>query len=255
MPQLRNPFELQGTFLVTGGTRGIGGAISRQFGRAGGRVIANYLRDEKAAVALTSMAKEEDLAIEVLRADVTTAEGQKQIEARVKQTSMPLCGLVHCAATGTHKTIDSLTGRHLDWTFALNVRALFDLVKLLLPQFDGRATILAISSMGATRAIPLYTVVGASKGALEALIRHLAAELAPRGVRANILTPGAVATDAWKAIPGSEARLADAARRSPIGRLVTVEELALCAQFLCSPAAFAINGQALVVDGGAMILT
>ena len=249
-----NPFELQGMFLVTGGTRGIGRAISSQFSRAGARVIANYLRDEKAALALTSIAEQQGLPIEVLRADVATPEGLKRIEARVKEASLPLCGLVHCAATGTHRTIDSLTGRHLDWTFALNVRALFDLVKQLLPQFDRRACILAISSMGATRAVPQYTAVGASKGALEALIRHFAAELAPRGIRANALTPGAVATDAWKAIPDAEARLAEAVRRSPIGRLVTVEELALCAQFLCSPAASGINGQTLVVDGGTMIV-
>ena len=235
--------------------REIGRAISSQFGRAGARVIANYLRDEKAALALRSVAEQEDLSIEVLRADLTNPEGLKQIEARVKEANQPLAGLVHCAATGVHRTIyDSLTGRHLDWTFALNVRALFDLVKQLLPQFDRHACILAISSMGATRAVPHYTAVGASKGALEALIRHVAVELAPRGIRANVLTPGAVETDAWKAIPDRDARLAEAVRRSPIGRLVTVEELAFCAQFLCSSAASGINGQTLVVDGGAIIV-
>jgi enoyl-[acyl-carrier protein] reductase III len=250
VPQQSNPFHLQGVFLITGGTRGIGRAISIQFGRAGARVIANYLRDEKAALTLRSIAEQEDLPIEVLRADLSTPEGLKEIETRVKEANLRLRGLVHCAATGIHRPIDSLTGRHLDWTFALNVRALFDLVKRLLPQFDWGACILAISSMGATRAVPLYTAVGASKGALEALIRHLAAELAPRGIRANVLTPGAVMTDAWKAIPDAEARLAEAVRRSPIGRLVTVEELAFCAQFLCSPAASGVNGQTLVVDGG-----
>jgi NAD(P)-dependent dehydrogenase (short-subunit alcohol dehydrogenase family) len=254
MSQASNQFQLQGMFLVTGGTRGIGRAISSQFGRGGACVIANYLRDEKSALALRSIAEQEDLPIEVLRADLTTPEGLKQIEARVKQLNLPLCGLVHCAATGIHRKTDSLTGRHLDWTFALNVRALFELVSLFLPLFDRRASILAISSIGAIRAVPYYTAVGASKGALEALVRHLAAELAPRGIRANVLTPGAVATDAWKAIPDAEARLADAVRRSPIERLVTVEELALCAQFLCSPAASGINGQTLVVDGGTFIM-
>ena len=251
-PQPSNPFELRGLFLITGGTRGIGRAISGQFARAGARVIANYLRDEKAALVLRSIADRESLAIEAVRADVTTAGGLEQIEACVTRAEQPLCGLIHCAATGTHRTIDSLSGRHLEWTFALNVRALFELVTRLLPRFDRSASILAISSMGATRAVPLYTAVGASKGALEALIRHMAVELAPRGIRANLLTPGAIATDAWKAIPDADARLADAARRSPIQRLITPEEVALCAQFLCSSAASGINGQALVVDGGAM---
>jgi enoyl-[acyl-carrier protein] reductase III len=254
MREAISPFELQGTFVVTGGTRGIGRAVAVQFARAGAHVIANYLRDEKSALAVKATAEQDNLTMEFLRADVTTPDGLKQMEARVKDTGLPLCGLIHCAATGTHRSVDTLTGRHLDWTFALNVRALFDLVKQLLPLFDRRASVLAISSMGATRAVPDYTAVGASKGALEALIRHLAVELAPRGIRANVLTPGAVATDAWKSIPNAEARLADAERRSPMGRLVTVDEVALCAQFLCAPAASAITGQTLIVDGGTMIV-
>ena len=136
----------------------------------------------------------------------------------------------------------------------MNVRALFELVTRLLGAFDRQGCILGVSSLGATHALPQYTAIGASKGALEALIRHLAAELAPRGIRANVLTPGAVATEAWRAIPDGEARLAAAAQRSPSGRLVSAEELALCAQFLCSPAAAGVNGQSLIVDGGTTIL-
>jgi enoyl-[acyl-carrier protein] reductase III len=249
-----SPFELRGTFIVTGGTRGIGRAISERFARAGAQVIANYVRNEKAAQELRSSAAQEDLPIAICRADLTTADGLTRIETHLRQSASSLSGIVHCAATGTHRTVESLTGRHLDWTFALNVRALHELVTRLLGQFDRPSCILAVSSLGATRALPQYTAIGASKGALEAFIRHLAVELAPRGVRANSLTPGAVATEAWLTIPGGEARLAQAAQRSPNGRLVTVEELALCAQFLCSPAAAGVNGQSLIVDGGTTIV-
>jgi NAD(P)-dependent dehydrogenase (short-subunit alcohol dehydrogenase family) len=249
-----SPFELHGTFVVTGGTRGIGRAISERFARGGARVIANYVRNEKAAQELQSSAAQEDLPITICRADLTTADGLTRIETQLRQSDTPLAGIVHCAATGTHRTVDLLTGRHFDWTFALNVRALHELVTRLLSQLDRESCILAVSSLGATRALPQYTAIGASKGALEALIRHLAVELAPRGIRANAITPGAVATEAWRAIPEGEARLAAAAQRSPNGRLVTAEELALCAQFLCSPAAAGVNGQSLVVDGGAAIV-
>lgn len=249
-----SPFELCGTFVVTGGTRGIGRAISERFARSGARIIANYVRNEKAAQELQSGAAQAGLPITICRADLTTAEGLSRIETQVRQSGTSLAGIVHCAATGTHRAVESLTGRHLDWTFALNVRALFELVTRLLSQFDRRGCILAVSSLGATHALPHYTAIGTSKGALEALIRHLAVELAPRGIRANALTPGAVATEAWRAIPDGEARLAAAAQRSPSGRLVTAEELALCAQFLCSPAAAGVNGQALVVDGGTTIV-
>ena len=249
-----SPFELRGTFVVTGGTRGIGRAISEQFARSGAQVIANYVRNEKAAQELQRSAAQEGLPLTICRADLTTADGLTRIETQVGHSGTPLGGIVHCAATGTHRAVESLTGRHLDWTFALNVRALFELVTRLLSRLDRDGCILAISSLGATHALPQYTAIGASKGALEALIRHFAVELAPRGIRANTLTPGAVATEAWRAIPEGEARLAAAAQRAPSGRLVTAEELALCAQFLCSPAAAGVNGQSLVVDGGSTIV-
>jgi len=249
-----SPFELRGTFLVTGGTRGIGRAISERFARAGGRVIAVYLRNEQAAEELQSVAAREGLPLKTCRADLTTAEGLGKIETQIRESDAALGGIVHCAATGTHRALESLTGKHLDWTFALNVRALFELVTRLLDKLERGSCILAVSSVGATHALPHYTAVGASKGALESLVRHLAVELAPRGIRANALRAGAVATDAWRSIPDAEARLAESARRSPIGRLVKTEELAWCAQFLCSAAAAGVNGQALIVDGGETIV-
>ena len=99
-----------------------------------------------------------------------------------------------------------------------------------------------------------HATVGTSKGALEAMARHLAVELAPQGIRVNILSPGSVRTDAWEAFPDKEQRLADALRRSPRGRLVEPEEVAQAAQFLCSDAASALVGHTLVVDGGTRIL-
>jgi enoyl-[acyl-carrier protein] reductase III len=97
-------------------------------------------------------------------------------------------------------------------------------------------------------------LIGSSKAALEALARHLALELAPRGIRVNVLTAGAVLTEAWKSIPDSEARLAETVHRTPAGRLVTAEEIACGAQFLCSAASAGIIGHTLVIDGGAGIL-
>ena len=102
--------------------------------------------------------------------------------------------------------------------------------------------------------MPSYSLVGSSKGALESLVRHLAVELAPKGIRMNILSPGTILTDAWKKIPDSEKRLAGAIEKTPIGRLCTAEEVAWAAQFLCSDASSGIVGHTLVVDGGARIV-
>jgi len=242
------------TILISGGTRGIGQAISLRFARAGATVIANYLRDEKAAENLKAIATEEGLAIVLCRADLTSERGLEQLERSLEEWGSSLSGLVHCAATGIHRPIEELTDRHFDWTFDLNVRAFFKLVKLLMARFSKGSSIVAISSWGALRALPCYSLVGSSKGALEALARHLAVELAPRGIRVNILTAGAVLTDAWKAMPNGEARIAETIRRTPAGRLATAEEVAYGAQFLCSDAAAAIVGQTLVLDNGAGIM-
>jgi enoyl-[acyl-carrier protein] reductase III len=144
--------------------------------------------------------------------------------------------------------------RHFDWTFSLNVGSFFKLIKLLLPRFSKGSSVVAVSSWGALRTFPSYSLVGSSKGALEALARHLAVELAPRGIRVNILTAGAVQTDAWKSMPDGENRIAETIRRTPAGRLVTPEEVAYGAQFLFSDAASGMIGQTLVIDGGTGII-
>jgi enoyl-[acyl-carrier protein] reductase III len=242
------------TILITGGTRGIGRAISLRFARAGATVIANYLRNEAAAEDLRAIAAEEHLAITLCRADLTGEKGMEQLERSLQECGPNLSGLVHCAATGIHRPLDELTERHLDWTFNLNVRVFFKLIKLLGARFSKGSSIVAVSSWGALRALPCYSLVGSSKGALEALARHLAVELAPRGIRVNILTAGAVLTDAWKAMPNGEARMAETIHRTPAGRLVTAEEVAYGAQFLCSDAAAGMIGHTLVVDGGVGIM-
>lgn len=240
--------------LITGGTRGIGRAVSLRFARAGAFVTANYLRNQEAAEELKSTAEREGLSIELCRADLTTPRGLEQIEKSIDDTGRSLSGLVHCAATGVHRSLSELNVRHFDWTFSLNVRAFFELMQVLKNRFSERSGVVAISSIGAQRALPYYSLVGASKAALESLARHLAVELAPRGIRVNILAPGTVATEVWKVIPESEVRVAAAIDRTPIRRLVTAEEVAWAAQFLCSEASMGMIGQTVVVDGGAGIV-
>jgi enoyl-[acyl-carrier protein] reductase III len=244
-------FSLEGkSILVAGGTRGIGRAISIRFARAGAKVIANYVRDERSAQALKEEADKENLALSICRADLTSAKGLAHLDEFIGAGPDSLSGLVFCAATGVHRAFEELNDRHFDWIFSLNVKAFFDLTKLILPRFRLPAAIVALSSQGAQQVVPCYSLVGASKGALESLARHLAVELAPKGIRVNILLPGAVRTGAWEAMPDGVARLAGVEKRSPLGRLTLPEEVARAAQFLCSDAAEGIVGHTLVVDGG-----
>jgi enoyl-[acyl-carrier protein] reductase III len=249
-------FNLQNkSILVTGGTRGVGGAISLELARAGATVWANYVRDQKAAEQFLAGAEAEGLKIKGLRADLTADADLKKLIVAVSENGAKLDGFVHCAATGIHRPIEQLTTRHFDWTFSLNVRAFLALVVGLLPHFEKGASVVAISSEGAARAVTQYTLVGSSKGALESMARHMAAELAPRGIRVNTLAPGTVLTDAWKVLPESERRLEESIRKTPLGRLVTLGEVAAVARFLCSEAASGIVGQTIIVDGGARIVS
>ena len=110
--------------------------------------------------------------------------------------------------------------------------------------------VIGLTSAGARQAFPAYAAVGASKGALDALFRHYAVELAPRGIAVNLVCPGAVRTRALDAIPDTEQRIAAAEAGTPTGRLTTCEEVAKVVLFLCSDGASQIIGQTIVIDGG-----
>ena len=110
--------------------------------------------------------------------------------------------------------------------------------------------IIGISSLGASRAIPHYSFIGASKAALEAMARSLAQELGQGGIRVNIVNAGVVDTDALKYFPNREQLLEESARRTPTGANLTPNDVANAVYLLCLPEAAMINGHTLVVDGG-----
>jgi enoyl-[acyl-carrier protein] reductase III len=112
------------------------------------------------------------------------------------------------------------------------------------------SAIVAMSSLGAGRVLSNYALIGASKAALESLVRYLAVELAPRGIRVNAVSGGVVDTDALDHFPNAEQMLAVSRERTPAGRLVEPRDIAAAVLFLCSPGAEMIRGQTIVVDGG-----
>jgi enoyl-[acyl-carrier protein] reductase III len=212
------------------------------------------VRSAESASGLQESAVAEGLAIDTVKADVSSDKGREQLVAEIARRQAPLHAIVFGAATGVHRDLAQASGRHFDFVFALNVRAFMLLVQGLLPQLAAGGSIIALSSEGAERVMPHYGLVSASKAALEALCRQWAVELAPQGIRANIVSPGAVRTEAWKVLPGGEARLAAAEAGTPGGKLVTDEAVARLVQFLASPASAGISGQTIVIDAGARVV-
>jgi enoyl-[acyl-carrier protein] reductase III len=165
----------------------------------------------------------------------------------------PLEALVHNAATGVIRPALEVEPKHWDWTVNANARALLELTRAAAPNLGAGSSIVAISSLGAQRVLENYVLVGTSKAALEALVRYLAVELAPRGVRVNAVSGGVVDTGALEHFPNREQMLA-AGAANPVGRLVEPEDVAGVVAFLCSPDAEMIRGQTVIVDGGFSLL-
>jgi enoyl-[acyl-carrier protein] reductase III len=231
--------------FVTGGSRGIGRAIALRFARDGAdRVAIGYLRNDEAAEATAEELRAAGTEPVLVRGNVTSDRVLEEVAALG-----PLDVLVHNAATGVVRTALETEDKHWDWTLNANARALLSLARVSAPQMPEGSSIVAISSLGAQRVLDGYILIGTSKAALEALVRYLAVELAPRGVRVNAVSAGVVETAALEHFPNREEMLKTGAA-NPVGRLVTPEDVAGAVAFLCSPDAEMVRGHTLVVDGG-----
>jgi enoyl-[acyl-carrier protein] reductase III len=236
--------------LVTGGSRGIGKAIALRFASLGAtRVAIGYMRGDRAAEETAAELRAVGAEPLLVRGNVASARIAEEVAALGA-----LDVLVHAAATGVIRPALETQDKHWDWTLSANARALLSLTRAAAPAMPAGSSIVGISSLGSVRVLEDYALVGASKAALEALVRYLAVELAPRGIRVNAVSAGVVETGALEHFPQKEAML-ELGARNPVGRMVTPEDVAACVAFLCSPEADMVRGQTLVVDGGWSLLT
>jgi enoyl-[acyl-carrier protein] reductase III len=232
--------------LVTGGSRGIGKAIALRFAELGAaRVAIGYLRNDRAA---------EETAAELrsIGAEPVLVRGNLSSQRVIDEVGAlgPLDVLVHNAATGVIRPALETEDKHWDWTLTANARALLSLARAVVPSMQRGSSIVAVSSLGATRVLENYVLVGTSKAALESLVRYLAVELAPQDIRVNAVSAGVVETGALEHFPNKEQMLAEGRDRTPAGRLVEPADVAGVVAFLCSPDAVMVRGHTLVVDGG-----
>lgn len=235
-----------GAVLVTGGSRGIGKAIAVRFAEMGAaRVAIGYLRNDSAAEAAAEELRAIGAQVTLVRGNIAGERVLQEIEALG-----PLDAVVHNAATGVIRPALEVEDKHWDWTLAANARALLALARAAAPSMKPGSSIVAISSLGSTRVLENYVLVGTSKAALESLVRYLAVELAPRGIRVNAVSAGVVDTEALDHFPNKEEMLRAARERTPAGRMVEARDVADAVAFLCSPQAEMVRGHTLVVDGG-----
>jgi len=234
------------TVFVTGGSRGIGKAIALRFAELGAaRVAIGYLRNDDAAEETAEELRSKGAEPVLVRGNVSSDRVATEVAGLG-----PLRALVHNAATGVIRPALETEDKHWDWTHSANARALLSLARAAAPQMPNGASIVGISSLGSTRVLEDYVLVGTSKAALESLVRYLAVELAPRGIRVNAVSAGVIDTEALDFFPNKERMLTAGRERTPAGRLVEPGDVADAVAFLCSPQAEMVCGHVLVVDGG-----
>jgi enoyl-[acyl-carrier protein] reductase III len=232
--------------LVTGGSRGIGREIALRFASEGAAKVAiGYLRNDRAAEETGEELRKRGAEPLLVRGNVSS----DRVAHEVAELGA-LDVLVHNAATGVIRPALEAENKHWDWTLAANARALLSLSRAAVPTMPEGSAIVAVSSLGAQRVLENYILVGASKAALEAVVRYLGVELAPRGIRVNAVSGGLVETGALEHFPNREEMLKAGRERTPAGRMVEPADIADAVLFLASPQASMIVGQTLIVDGG-----
>lgn len=243
--------------LITGGSRGIGRAIALKLATHGADIIINYARKTSAAEATRADVAALGRHAIIVKANLADIEKLSAMFERIRAEFGRCDIVVGNAASGIPRPVLETTSKHWDWTMDINARSILRCAQFAVPLMTqhGWGRIITISSQGSTRVIPNYGVIGLSKAVVESLTRYLAVDLAERGIIVNAISPGMVNTDALKSFPiDVQQTIADTAARTPARRIVTPEEVAALAAFLCTEDATMIVGQTLVMDGGLGLL-
>lgn len=243
--------------LVTGSSRGIGRACALRLAEAGADIVVNYVTSGREADAVASEIAALGRRVACIRADVSHREDIDDMIGFVKDEFGQLDILVHNAATGGFRPLAATSQRHFDAAMHTNVLSLVHLLQESAPLLEGsthRGKVVVLSSHGTHMALPMYGLIGGTKAAVTSLARHWALELGDRGVNVNIVEAGLVDTDSTRRLPGATEMFAGRKYKTMVGdRMLEASDVADAVLFLASPLSDLVQGQTLVVDGGAAI--
>jgi len=240
--------------LVTGGSRGIGRAISLKFAQLGATILINFLQNTKMAEETRGLIQKLGKKCELYPANLSEPREISRMMSQIADCFGRIDILVHNAALGVIKPTLQIRANQWDLSMNINSRALLLLAKESVKMMKEGGNIISISSIGSQRVVPHYGVLGVSKAALESLIRYLAVELAPFGIRVNGVSGGFIESDVIKQFPEYEKMISLALEKVPAKRLGTPDDIANAVVLLASDEASWVYGQILVVDGGLSLL-
>ena len=236
--------------LITGGARGIGKATALKLAKSGCDIAIVYYNSSDEAMLLVDEIKALGRRAVAFQANVADHQSVKELFIQFKEHFDRRDFLVSNAASGVLKPALNMSTKHFRWCMETNALALNHLVSEGRSMMPPGSRVIALSSLGAQRAIPNYAFIGASKAALEAMVRSLSLELAVYGISANTVSAGVVDTDALKHFPNRQHLLDEFESTSLAGRPLTPQDVADTIYLLCLPEAAMIKGHTLFVDAG-----
>jgi len=236
--------------VITGSTGGIGRVISRSLLDQGYDIIGIYFSNKAEADSLVQYSENKRGKFFPVRATFTSEDTVRDAVESIKKINRKIDGLIHCAASGVHRAFPELTVKHFKWAFEINFFSLVQMVLELKGLFNKKARVVGLSSLGTYQYIGMYSTVGTSKSAMEALIQYIATECSELGLRVNVIRSGLVLTDTIMKVPSLASRVEISLKRTPTARLTTPLDIANVVTFMLSEAAEQINAQIIQVDGG-----
>ena len=242
--------------LITGASRGIGAATALKFAEAGVRgIVLNYNRDRHAAAEVSDQCKKLGAEAIIVRADVARVSDVEKLMRATVEHFGAVDILVANAGIWKEAAIDKMTEAEWDETIDTNLKSIYaccaEAARVMVLKRSG--TIILVSSTAGQRGEAFHAHYAATKGAIIAMTKSLAAELGPRGITVNCVAPGWVATDMTADALTDPKQRRKIRELIPLGRVATAEEIAGPILFLASELASHVNGEVLNVNGGSVL--
>jgi NAD(P)-dependent dehydrogenase (short-subunit alcohol dehydrogenase family) len=241
------------TALVTGASRGIGRASALALARMGAQVLVHYSSGVKEAEAVVAEIRKAGGRADAVAAELSAPDGAHKLAQQVRAVvGDRLDILVANAGISKSATLEDTTVEDFDGLFAVNVRAPFFLVQQLLPILGSGSSVILLSSLAAHASVGTLAAYAATKGAIDTLVKHFAAQLGPRGIRVNAVAPGVVDTD-MSSFVKTEAGQTSAVNMQALRRIARPDDIGPVIAFLASDEARWITGDTVRVDGGSKL--